>query len=125
MGLFVLSYISDKWMGSLTKNIAGAYSKPESRRPVISYPDLPGHAKGRSGKVRFMLMRISGESRNPGHAAFAHIRKLLPFARGLRAKHKFTITVTWRLLRERQKKKREKEGDTVKEKSARPDHATD
>ena len=98
---------------------------------VISYSNLPGHAKGRSGKVRFMLMRISGESRNPGHAANAHVRKLLPFARGLRAKHKFTIasnsaeiTVTWRLLRERQKKK-EKEGDTVKEKSARPDHATD
>ena len=78
-----------------------------------------------------MLMRISGESRNPGHAANAHVRKLLPFARGLRAKHKFTIasnsveiTVTWRLLRERQKEK-EKERDTVKEKSARPDHATD
>ena len=82
---------------------------------LISYPDLPGHAKGRSGKVRFMLMRISGESRNPGHAANAHVRKLLPFARGLRAKHKFTIasnsveiTVTWRLLRERQKKKKRK-----------------
>ena len=79
-----------------------------------------------------MLMRINGESLNPGHAANAHVRKLLPFARGLRAKHKFTIasnsveiTVTWWLLRERQKKKREKEGDTVKEKSARPDHATD
>ena len=78
-----------------------------------------------------MLMRISGESRNPGHAAIAHVRKLLPFARGLRAKHKFTIacnsvevTVTWRLLRERQRK-REKEGETVKEKSARPEHATD
>ena len=62
-------------------------------------------------------MRISGESRNPGHAAIAHVRKLLPFARGLRAKHKFTIasssveiTLTWRLLRERQaKKKRKKE----------------
>ena len=98
---------------------------------LISYPDLPGHAKGRSGKVRFMLMHISGESRNPGHAAIAHVRKLLPFARGLRAKHRFTIasnsveiTLTWRLLRERQKKKKEKEGDTVKEKSARPDHAT-
>ena len=82
--------------------------------------------------VRFILMRISGESRNLGHAAIAHVRKLLPFARGLRAKHKFTIafnsveiTLTWRLLRERQKKRREKEGDTVKEKSARPDHVTD
>ena len=69
-----------------------------------------------------MLMRISGESRNPGHAGIAHVP---------RAKHKFTIasnsveiTLTWRLLRERQKKK-EKEGDTVKEKSTRPDHATD
>ena len=71
----------------------------------------PSLAPG-SGKVRFMLMRISSESRNPGHAAIAHARKLLPFARGLRAKHKFTIasssveiTVTWRLLRERQKTK--------------------
>ena len=60
-----------------------------------------------------MLMRISGESRNPGHAAIAHVQKLLPFARGLHAKHKFAIacnsveiTVTWRLLRERQKKKK-------------------
>ena len=83
----------------------------------MSYPDLPEHAKGRSGKVRFMLMRINSESRNPGHAAIAHVRKLLPFARGLHAKHKFTIasnsveiTVTWRLMRERQKKK-ENEGD--------------
>ena len=74
-----------------------------------------------------MLMRINSESRNPGHAAIAHVRKLLPFARGLRAKHKFTIasnsveiTLTWRLLRERQKKKRVKE---ITEKSAGPDHA--
>ena len=54
-----------------------------SSETLISYPDLPGHAKGRSGKVRFMLMCISGESRNLAHAAIAYVRNLLPFARGL------------------------------------------